>query len=238
MASEALTVELAGPANGKGNVYPWDKNNFQPSVSAAWSPNFKSGFLKTVFGADSASVIRGGFRITNDYFGQALAVNFDANNTLGFASALNISANTFNVTTNPGPLFTGFNQRVTSLPLPPGGSLPTTLTFPQQQPLDDQRRIEGSLDDNLVSPINYQWNVTYGRELPKGLYVEASYIGRMARNLLASRDIMTPNNITDPRSGQTWYEAAGILEDHRRRNTPVSQIPALPFFENMYAPGT
>jgi hypothetical protein len=237
VASEALTVELAGPANGKGNVYPWDKNNFQPSVSAAWSPNFKSGFLKTLFGADSASVIRGGFRITNDYFGQALAVNFDANNTLGFSSALNISANTFNVTTNPGPLFTGFNQRVSSLPLPPGGSLPTTLTFPQQQPLDDQRRIEGSLDDNLVSPINYQWNVTYGRELPKGLYVEASYIGRMARNLLASRDIMTPNNIRDPRSGQTWYEAAGILEDHRRRNTPISQIPALPFFENMYLPG-
>ena len=237
VASEGLTVDLAGPANGKGNVYPWDKNNFQPSVSVAWSPNFKSGFLKTLFGADSASVIRGGFRITNDYFGQALAVNFDANNTLGFASSLGISANTYNVTTNPGPLFTGFNQRVRTLPLPPGGSLPTTLTFPQQQPLDDQRRIEGSLDDNLVSPINYQWNLTYGRELPKGLYVEASYIGRMARNLLASRDIMTPNNIRDPRSGQTWYEAAGILEDHRRRNTPVSQIPALPFFENMYGPG-
>lgn len=237
VSSEAITVELAGPANGKGNVYPWDTNNFQPNVSVAWSPNFKSGFLKALFGGNSASVFRGGFRITNDYFGQALAVNFDANNTLGFSSNLGISANTFNVTTNPGPLFTGFNQRVTSLPLPPGGTLPTSLTFPQQQPLDDQRRIEGSLDDNLVSPINYQWNFTYGRELPKGLYVEASYIGRKARNLLASRDIMTPNNIRDPRSGQTWYEAAGILEDHRRRNTPVSQIPALPFFENMYLPG-
>ena len=72
---------------------------------------------------------------------------------------------------------------------------------------------------------------------PKGLYIEASYIGRMARNLLASRDIMTPNNIRDPRSGQTWYEAAGILEQHRLRNTPIAQIPALPFFENMYLPG-
>jgi hypothetical protein len=127
---------------------------------------------------------------------------------------------------------------VRSLPLPPGGVLPTSLTFPQQQPLDDQRRIEGSLDTDLVSPINYQWNLTYGRELPKGIYIETSYIGRKARNLLASRDIMTPNNIRDPISGQTWYQAAGILEDHRRRNTPVSQIPALPFFENMYAPGS
>lgn len=235
---EALIVELAGPANGKGNVYPWDTNNFQPSVSVAWSPNFKSGFLRTLFGANSASVIRGGFRITNDYFGQALAVNFDANNTLGFSSQLDISANTYNVTTNPGPLFTGFNQSVRSLPLPPGSSLPTMLTFPQQQPLDDARRIEGSLDDNLVSPINYQWNLTYGRELPLGLYFEASYIGRLGRNLLASRDIMTPNNFRDPVSGQTWYEAAGILEDLRRNRTPVSAIPNIPFFQNVYAPGS
>ncbi len=124
------------------------------------------------------------------------------------------------------------------MPLPPGGSLPTSLEFPQQQPLDDQRRIEGSLDDNLVSPINYQWNVTYGREFPKGFYVEASYIGRMARNLLASRDIMTPNDIRDPVSGQTWYEAAGILETLRRNRTPITSIPNIPFFENMYTPGS
>ncbi len=236
--SEALTVELAGPANGKGDYYPWDKNNFQPNVSVAWSPNFKGGILKKIFGGNSDSVFRGGFRITNDYFGQSLAVNFDANNTLGFASSLNISANTYNVSTNPGPLFTGFNQTVRSLPLPPGSSLPTMLTFPQQQPLDDQRRIEGSLDSNLVSPINYQWNVTYGRKLPFGMYVEASYIGRIAKNLLASRDIMTPNNIKDPRSGQTWYEAAGILEGYRRNRTSVFSIPNIAFFDNIYAPGS
>jgi Carboxypeptidase regulatory-like domain len=236
--SEALIVNLAGPKNGKGNVYPWDKNNFQPNVSAAWSPNFKSGFLKKLFGANSASVLRGGFRITNDYFGQALAVNFEGNNRLGFASSLGISANTYNVSTNPGPLFSGFNQLVRTLPLPPGGSLPTNLTFPQQQPLDGQRRIEGSLDSNLVSPINYQWNVTYGRELPAKLYVEVSYVGRLAKNLLASRDIMGPNNIKDPVSGQTWYEAAGILDTYRRNGTPINSIPNLPFFENMFPAGS
>lgn len=233
---EALIVDLAGPANGAGSYYPWDKNNFQPNVAVAWSPNFKSGWLRKIFGADSASVFRGGFRITNDYFGQALAVNFDANNTLGFASSLGISANTFNVSTNPGPLFTGFNQRVRSLPLPPGSSLPTSLTFPQQQPLDDERRIEGSLDTNLVSPINYQWNVTYGRELPKGFYIETSYIGRLARNLLASRDVMTANNLTS--GGQTFYQAAQALEAARRSRTSIYNIGTLPFFETLYAPGS
>lgn len=236
--SEALVIDLAGPANGKGNVYPWDKNNFQPNVSVAWSPDFKSGFLRALFGADNKTVIRGGFRVTNDYFGQALAVNFDANNTLGFASSLGISANTYNVTTNPGPLFTGFGQSVRSLPLPPGGSLPTSLSFPLSQPLDGQRRIEGSLDTNLQSPINYQWNVTWGREFPKGFYVEASYVGRIARHLLASRDVMGPNNIRDPQSGQTWYEAAQILDAYRRAGTPVGSIPNQPFFENMFPAGS
>lgn len=238
LASEALVINLAGPANGKGDVYPWDKNNFQPNVSVAWSPNFADGFWRKVFGGDSASVFRGGFRVTNDYFGQALAVNFDANNTLGFASSLDIAANTYNVSTNPGPSFTGFNQVIRNLPLPPGGTLPTSISFPQQQPLDDQRRIEGSLDSNLVSPINYQWNFTYGRELPKGLYVEASYVGRFARNLLASRDIMTPNNIKDPVSGQTWYMAAGNLDAQRRAGVNINTIANMPFFENMYAAGS
>jgi hypothetical protein len=120
----------------------------------------------------------------------------------------------------------------------PGITIPGTLTFPQQQPSNQSRRIEGSLDSNLVSPINYSWNVTFGRKLPQGLYVEASYVGRLARNLLAARDVMTPNNIKDPISGQTWYEAANILEQYRVNRTPVSQIPNLPFFENMYAAGS
>lgn len=237
-STEPLVVNLAGPANNAENAYPWDKNNFQPRIAVAWSPNFKSGFLRTLFGADSASVFRGGFAITNDYFGQALAVNFDANNTIGFTQATTVPANSFNVTTRPGPLYTGASQNIGGLTFPPGITVPNNLSFPVRQLFDDQRRIEGSLDSNLVSPINYQWNFTYGRKLPVGLYVETSYIGRLARNLLATRDVMTPNNIRDPRSGQTWYEAANILENLRRNRTPISQIPVLPFFENLYPAGS
>ena len=36
-----------------------------------------------VFGKDGASTFHGGFAITNDYFGQRLALGFDGNNTLG-----------------------------------------------------------------------------------------------------------------------------------------------------------
>ena len=139
-----------------------DKNNFQPRVAVAWSPAFKSGFLANLFGKDRQSTFRGGFAITNDYFGQALAVNFDGNNTLGFSSNQTPSANTFNVSTNPAPPITGLGMGIRNLPLI---STPGNLTFPQTQPQDFQRRIEGSLDTNLVSPINYSWNFTYGRQL-------------------------------------------------------------------------
>lgn len=231
---EPLTVVLAGPTHDAPGFYELDKNNFQPRVAIAWSPAFKSGFLANLFGKDRQSTFRGGFAITNDYFGQALAVNFDGNNTLGFSSNQTPSANTYNVTTNPAPLITSLGMGIRNLP---GITAPGNLTFPQTQPQDFQRRIEGSLDTNLVSPINYSWNFTYGRQFGKGIYVETSYIGRLARNLLATRDVMQLNNIVDTKSGQDWYTAAGILEQHRINGTPIASIPNIPWFENVYGPG-
>ena len=232
--TDPLTVDLAGPKYGKPGFYSLDKNNFQPRVAVAWSPAFKDGFLGSLFGTDKQSTFRGGFAITNDYFGQALAVNFDGNNTLGFGSNQTPSANTYNVTTNPAPLITGLGMGIRNLP---GITTPANLVFPQTQPQNFARRIEGSLDSNLVSPINYSWNFTFGRQFGKGIYVETSYIGRIARNLLATRDVMQLNNIVDPKSGQDWYTAAGILEQHRVKGTAIASIPSLPWFENMYAPG-
>lgn len=235
--NEPLKVILAGPANGGRNFYDWDKNNFQPRIAVAWSPDFKSGFLSKFFGTEQESVFRGGFSITNDYFGQALAVNFDGANTLGFSSSYNTAVNTYNITeANQAPAYTGSGQSVRNLP---GVIVPGTLIFPQLLPVVGSLggQIESSLDTNLVSPINYSWNVSYGRKLPGKMYVEASYIGRAARNLLATRDVMAFNNIKDPKSGQTFYEAARILEEQRRAGVPRAQIAAQPFFENMYAPG-
>ncbi len=217
-------------------LYNWDKNNFQPRVGVAWSPDLGDNWFGRLVGRNNDSVFRGGFAITNDYFGQQLAVTFNTTNQLGFASQQTTPAASFNVTSRPAPLFTGFGQDVRGLPLI---TTPGALTFPQQQPANNARRIESSLDSTLVSPINYSWNFSYERKMPKGIVVEAAYVGRAARNLLAGRDAVQPNlNFTDTKSGQTWMQAAGLLETLRAAGTPISQIGAQPFFENLYAPGS
>ncbi len=231
--NDPISVVLSGKVNGKPSMYNYDKNNFQPRIAVAWSPSFEKGFLARIFGTNHESVFRGGFGITNDYYGQQLAVSFDLNNALGFSSSKNINANTYSVTgTNRplAPLFTGFGQAIRPLP---GITIPGNLTFPQTAPFTFARPIQSSLDQALVAPINYTWNATFERELPHGLVVTASYIGRAARNLIAARDVMALNNLVDPKSGMDWYTAGGMLEDLRRSGASPSQVQAIPYFQNL-----
>ena len=160
-----------------------------------------------------------------------MAVNFDLSNPMGFSSSQTISANTFNVTSKPAPLFTGFNQDIRNLPgLTPAAS----IAFPLTVPADEAQRIETSLDDTLITPSNYSWNVSWGRELPAGLYFEASYVGRSGRNLMAQQDAVPLTNIKDPQSGMDWYGAALELAKQRDANVPWDQVKTIPFFENMF----
>ena len=230
--SDPIVINLSGPANGGKPMYNWDKNNFQPRISAAWSPNYSTGLLHAVFGNSGKSVIRGGFAITNDYYGEALAVDWDINNTLGFTANYTTPANTYNSNgTNLAPSFTGFNQDIRMLP---NVVVPAALKFPLSQPLDEGARIEQGVDSNLHSPTEYVWNLTIERQFRGGFTVSASYIGRSARSLLARRDIAAFNNIRDPRSKMTWYQAGTILEKQRQQNVDTANIASVPFFDNLF----
>jgi len=245
---EPLLMELSGAANNASSMYPWDKNNFQPRLGIAWSPDFKTGFMHKAFGDAGQSVIRGGFAMTNDFLGQTLATRFDQLNSLGFVSTLNSPFSFCNTTNHPCPLFTGFNQPVDTFPLV-APAIENQITFPRQRPADMALVIETSLDERIKSPTNYMWNLTFERELPKGLVIQASYIGRLGRDLLVSRDVMMPNNLTDPKSGMDWYAAAGMIEDFRRNfalqgitsssptatiQAAINSLPVIPFFENFW----
>ena len=181
--NEPIVLDLSGKANGKSPLYKTDTNNFQPRIAFAWSPNFGKNSLGWLFGRNNESVIRGGFAITNDHLAQTLAVRYEQANTVGFTqSSPQVRTSLINVN-QLAPLFTGFNQTVRNLPfliLPVGN-----LTFPVQAAVINRpTAIVSGFDENLVSPINYSWNLTYERTLSNGLIVSVSYLGRKARNLL------------------------------------------------------
>ena len=229
---DPVVINRSGPVNGGKPMYNWDKNNFQPRIAVAWSPNYSGGLLHSLFGDSGKSVLRGGFALTNDYYGQALAVDWDLNNTLGFTSNYTTPANTYDtVASNLAPLFTGFNQDVRSLPKV---VVPASLQFPLSASADEAERIETGVDSNLHAPAEYVWNLTYERQMRAGTTLSVSYIGRMARSLLARRDAMAFNNVRDPKSGMDWYTAATILEKQRQQGVNTSQIAAIPFFNNLF----
>jgi len=235
---DPIVVNKSGPVNGGKPMYNWDKNNFQPRIAVAWSPNYSSGLLGSLFGGAGKSVIRGGFALTNDYYGQALAVDWDLNNTLGFTSNFTTPANTYDTvagSTSPlAPLFTGFSQDVHTLP---NVVTPANLQFPLSQPIDEGERIEQGVDSNLHAPSQYVFNLTFERELRPGTSLTVSYIGRMGRSLLARRDATAFNDLRDPKSGMDWYTAGTILEKQRQKGVDTSQIATIPFFENLFPTG-
>ncbi|HZQ18201.1 MAG TPA: TonB-dependent receptor [Terriglobales bacterium] len=233
-----ITIASSGPANGGKPLYNWDKNNFQPRIALAWSPD------------NGKTSVRGGFSLNNDYFGEALAVDFDVNNALGYEQQFQDHANTFDIgaTGKPlAPLFTGFGQDVRSLVQLAGGTVPSSLVLPATSPVFDGinnfgELIQQSLDSNLHSPTEYVWNFTLEREIGKGGLVSASYIGRAGRGLLMRHDVAQFTDLRDPKTGVDWYTAGTALEKLRQKGVDISQIPAMlpakinQYFDDMFPP--
>ncbi len=231
--NQPIVLDLSGAVNGKSSLYKWDKNNFQPRFAVAWSPNFgkiRKNSLGWLFGKNNESVFRGGFAVTNDHLAPLLTVRYNTQSNLGLTSSSRIR-NFYNLTDRIAPRFTGFNQSIRNLP---HLSLPN-LTFPLQVPnQDNPTTIEVGFDENLVSPINYSWNLTYERALPAGLIVSVSYLGRKARNLLQARDAAAIADFVDTESGTDWFTAATQLEILRQQGAAVSLVPQIPYFANLF----
>ncbi len=248
--NDLIGFERGGPANNGPGFYEMDWNNLQPRLAVAFSP--KPGdnpIARFLLGKNGDSVIRGGFAITNDHFGGQLAVSFDQLSLIGFTSNVTIAANTYDVSNcSPpdgpfrcAPRFTGFDQDIRLLPGIPApvqrfdiDVSPACLSGAAWCP----QRIETGLDATITTPTHYSWSASFGRQLPKGLYLDVSYIGRKARNLLAARDVMALNNIRDRVGGMDWYTAAGILHGWRAADIPFdSPTVNLPYFTNVFGNG-
>ena len=227
-----LTLDLAGPANGKKGFYEWDKNNFAPRVSAAWTPHAKGGFLGWLTGEDQM-VVRGGYSLLYDRVGFALATIFDEGGSFGMSTSISSTFGTSDETV-PSARFRDLSTLPPTLPAaPPGG-------FPSTPPIGNVA-IYQSIDDGITTPYHHVFNAVIGRELPKQFAIEAAYVGRRGRDLLIRRDLAMPMDIVDPRSGVNYFTAARQLITAYRQAGITGSAPnnflgigPIPYWENMF----
>jgi hypothetical protein len=231
-ALSPLTLDLAGPANGKKGFYDWDYNNFGPRVAAAWSPHATGGLLGWLTGGDKM-VVRGGYSLLYDRVGFALATLFDEGGSFGMSTSISSTFGTSDETV-PSARFKDLGTLPPTLPAaPPGG-------FPATPPLGNVA-IYQSIDDGITTPYHHVFNAVVGRELPGHFAVEAAYVGRRGRNLLIRRDLAMPMDIVDPKSGASYFSAAQQLIGAYRQAGVTSSAPAsftgigaIPYWENLF----
>ena len=161
-----------------------------PRLGLAYSPEFNSGFLKTLFGSSGKSVIRLGYGIAFDTI-SSFQVTAAAGRTPGLVQTC---TTTFPFTTitpdgcvsSPDVLKTvagGF-----PIQLPPPSKAPSTFFTPAAQVRGNAQPITVFAPE-MQLPTVHEWNLGIQRELPGGFVMQASYIGRRGEHLFMAYDI-------------------------------------------------
>jgi hypothetical protein len=234
---ETITYSPSGQANGKKPFWPWDYKDLGPRLAFAYSPNPSSeGLLKALFGGAGKTSIRGGFGIVYDHFGTALVDTFDQHGAFGLNTVV---GNPASVQTLDGSArFTALNQIPTSsadgLLVNPAPTDPFPYTPPVSTPGNPLQQITWGFDDKLKTPYSETIDFSITRELPGGLTFEAAYVGRLGHRLLQQRDLAMPINLKDPKSGVDYFTAATAFAKLAQNNTPVSQIPNMAYWQNLF----
>ena len=227
LAAEGLSQAGAGVVTFLANARPLYPNHFNtaPRLSLAYSPSGDSGLSKFLFGGSGKTAIRAGIGMFYDLIGQPLARTYDGS-AFGLQSGLTNSSGVLTAAT--APRFTSFFTVPSSLlkDAPAGG-------FPATYP--NLFAITNSIDDNLKAPYTINMNLSVSREFKKGLFVQGSYVGRLSRHSLLNRDMAMPTDMKDPKSGQTYFQAAGQMATYLLAGGNVAGIAKIPFFENMWS---
>ena len=233
--SPNFTFDLCGPANGKPGFWSWDYKNIAPRWSLAYSPGFKEGLLGALFGGPGKSSIRLGAGQYYDHFGQGIVNTFDRNGSFGLVT--NGSQPPGTVSLDTAPRYTGINDLPGSLAYPqPSLGFPTTP--------GNNFLIYWGMDDKLRTPNAYGFDVSFTREFKGGFTFEAAFLNRMGRRLLQEKDLAQPVNLTDPKTGVTYWQAVSALAQVYRTGQSVENFaanPGLPakivqFWQNVMQP--
>jgi hypothetical protein len=167
----------------------WDSNNLGaigPRLGLAWSPGYKSGFMRALFGASGRSVVRVGYGLAFDPIS-----SFQVTSVAGSVPGLRTTCTVTVGATAPTGCASVPNTTIS-------GGFPLSLTPPTTKPssfLTPQLLLNGNapstvaFDPKMKLPTVHQWNVSLQRELPGGFVMQAAYIGRRGERLLMAYDI-------------------------------------------------
>lgn len=199
----ANTPILDGPATfvpAKG----WYKNEkygvFGPSLGLVWGPEFKQSFLKTVFGEAGKSSIRLGYRLADDPI-SSFQITAAAGRVPGLlvtcSSTLPATTGGAIVTTpgcTPAPDATIGNGFPNQLP-PPTLKPSSYFTLPTQ--LNNNVPPITVFAPKMKTPLVHEWSLSWQRELPWQMVMQAAYVGRRGTHLFyaGNRNQINPDAI-------------------------------------------
>jgi len=207
-----VSFKQGGKANNSPGLWSMDRLDFAPRFSIAWSPFSKSS-------------IRAGWGLYYDHFGQGVVNSFDSQGSFGLSSN---AANGVNQDVNTAPRFSSETSVPTSI-IP---SISSTGTLPTTPPAI--QALTWGIDGSLKTPYSHVFDFSIQYELPKGNSIEVTYNGRLGRRLLQMRDIGTPLDLTDPKSGSDWFAAASKLAKDVDAGLTIDQVTTDPYWENMF----
>ncbi|HXN94425.1 MAG TPA: carboxypeptidase-like regulatory domain-containing protein [Candidatus Acidoferrales bacterium] len=217
-----IAFNLGGPVNHRPGFYNFEKTDFSPRISVAYSPRPHGGLLRSIFGNNDKTVLRAGFSRVYDRAGFALLNTSDSVGSAGLTTTLQNACCTVGVTSAEDlPRIAGINT-IPTFNFPPNGGTPTQFLqsppipgFPQVPGVTSQANLWAN-DDTLKTPHAYAVDFSVGRELPKRFSLQVSYVGRFGHRLLTQRDLSQPLDIVDPKTGIDYYRAAAALSNLAR----------------------
>jgi hypothetical protein len=167
---------------------------FAPRFGIAYSPNFSSGPLSTLFGSNGKTSIRAGWGLFYNPIEELVLAQFGAEPPFGGSSSLSdVFLNTPFV-----------NQNNFQTPNPFGGIITPTKGQPTDLSLFRPILLYGEFQPHLRSQYTSQYNLTIQRELSNSMMFQIGYVGSQGHRLLASHDI-------NPSNPQTCLDINAVL---------------------------
>ncbi len=188
------------PLEPGSNAYNTDRNNFAPNFGIAYSPDFKGGFLRKVFGESGQSVIRAGYSVAYNQDGTNVgSTGLGTNPGLSFS----VAVSTANGTLPIGSLF----RTPGSVPTP----TITAPTFPFTPGTNDQAI---AFSPDLRVGYVQSWTFGIQRELTKDTVFEVRYVGNRAKKLTRLWSLNEVNTIENGFAREFQLAQANLLANN------------------------